>query len=95
MPSAPVQINDLAVTNTQAIAAAIKVYPNPATSLIHIDAAVKVSAVILGMDGKIAIQTSDVQTIDISNLGSGIYLLQIFDENHNLLKTDKLVKSGF
>ena len=94
MPSSPVQIGYLGINNTQTIAAGIKVYPNPAINMIHVSASVKVNAKILGLDGKVALQTQEVADIDISNLGAGIYLLQLFDENNNLLKVEKLIKTG-
>ena len=32
------------------------------------------------------------QTIDISNLTNGVYLLSIFDKNGNRLSTEKIIK---
>ena len=71
----------------------IKVYPNPATSVIRIDAPIKVNATILSVDGKVLMQGKDVTSMDISELAAGMYIIKVYDENNELLKTDKFVKA--
>ena len=71
----------------------IKVYPNPATSVIRIEAPIKVNAIILSVDGKILMQGKDVTSMDINDLAAGMYIIKVYDENNELLKTDKFVRA--
>ncbi len=70
----------------------IKIYPNPATSVLHIDAPVKVLISISTPDGKVLIDRRKALSVNVSNLADGMYIISIYDENNNLLKTDKFVK---
>ena len=70
----------------------VKVYPNPATSTLQISAPVKVNVLILSLDGKIVIDQKDASVIDITNLADGMYIIKAYDEQSNLLKTDKFAK---
>lgn len=74
------------------IAAAIKVYPNPASTIVFIDASVAVKATISSLDGRVWIQEVDKQTIDLSFLANGNYWIRIFDRNDRLLKVVPIVK---
>ncbi len=78
--------------NTIVNAADIKVYPNPASSVLHVDAPVKVNVTILGADGKVLIDQKDAGEINISGLANGMYLIMVYDENKLLLKTTKFAK---
>jgi len=77
-----------AVTNPQDI----KVYPNPATSMLYIDAPVNVNVSVVGIDGKILISKKDVTSIDISALSDGLYMIMVYDENNLLLRATKFAK---
>ena len=70
----------------------IKVFPNPATSTIIIDATVKVNVSIISMDGQLISRTADASNIDVSGLSNGMYMIMIYDENNVLLKADKFIK---
>ncbi len=72
---------------------AITTYPNPATNVIVIDAPVKVNISIMNMEGKELIAQYGATSVDVTNLASGMYLIKIYDENNNLLKTDKFIKA--
>jgi len=71
----------------------VKIYPNPATSVINIDAGVKVNVHINSIEGKNLINAEDAHHIDISNLPNGIYMIFVSDLTGNLIKTEKLVKT--
>lgn len=71
----------------------VKIFPNPATSMLSIDAPVKVTAVVMTMDGRKVIEQINATTLDISKLSTGMYLIQVFDEQNMLLKTAKFTKS--
>jgi hypothetical protein len=70
----------------------ISVYPNPASSILHINAPVKVFITITGTDGRIFMDKKQAVTVNISGLANGMYFVSIYDENYNLLKTDHFVK---
>ena len=72
----------------------IRVYPNPATSLLTIEAPVKVNVSVLSVDGKTLIEQKAAVSIDVSSLASGMYMIMIYDENNLLLMTSKFVKEG-
>ena len=71
----------------------IRIYPNPATSVLTIDAGIKVNATILSIDGRMVIEQKDATTIDISMLPDALYIIMVYDENNLLLMTSKFVKT--
>jgi uncharacterized protein YjdB len=72
----------------------IKWYPNPATSQISIESPVAVKVAVISPDGKIVLSATDVTTINVSSLSTGVYLLLIYDLNtNNLIKTDRFMKA--
>jgi len=71
----------------------IRVYPNPASDILNIEAPVKVNVSVLGMDGKVLITQHDVTNIDISRLANALYMIMIYDENGLLLKIAKFTKT--
>ena len=74
-------------------AADIRIYPNPASSVITIDAPVKVNVAVLGMDGKQLIRQDDATSVNIGDLADGMYMIMIYDTTNKLLKADKFIKS--
>jgi hypothetical protein len=70
----------------------IKVYPNPATSFLNIDAPFPVDVTISSIEGKVISSNKHEHTISIATLSKGVYFLRISDENGTLLKVEKIVK---
>ena len=93
--SAPYMESGLGVANVMVSGDDVKIYPNPASSVVNIDAPVKVDVSIISMQGKVALDQHNVKTMDISGLANGVYMMQVFDENHMLIKTEKLVKNNW
>ena len=91
--SAPDTLLTLSVPGVTVSGSSIRVYPNPATTSIHIDATVTVNVSIMTTLGKIAIEKKDASDIDISGLANGMYMIMIYDEHNNLLRSDKLIKT--
>lgn len=81
------------VPTVQGLASAIKLYPNPATDIVHIDAPVKVNVTIAGIDGRSLQHSENAIEINVASLANGIYLMMIYDANNILIRTDKLVKN--
>jgi hypothetical protein len=70
----------------------IKIYPNPATSILYIDAPEKVYVTVLTVDGKILMGQREARSLNVGELANGMYIIMVYDENNVLLKTDKFVK---
>ena len=71
----------------------IRLYPNPATSVIRIDAPVVVNVKILSPDGKVVIQQNATTEVNVSGLANGLYIIMVYDKDDFLLKTDKFMKA--
>jgi hypothetical protein len=73
----------------------VKVYPNPVKDVVFVDAPVNADVKILSADGRVLVQAkaNDKKGIEINELASGIYLIQITDADGKLLATDKLIKN--
>lgn len=72
------------------LAASIKLYPNPAGSVLNISAPVSIHIMIYSLDGRLLLQQRDAERIDISRLAKGMYQVRINDKEGNLLKVEKL-----
>jgi hypothetical protein len=70
----------------------VKIFPNPAQSTIHIVAAMPLRAVMTAVDGRKVIDEANAQTINISQLASGMYMLMLFDKDGIMVKNEKLIK---
>ncbi len=64
-------------------------YPNPATNQITFNESVK-SVVVYTLEGKLIPTQLENNTVDVSHLSSGMYIVQITDEN-DILVTQKLI----
>jgi hypothetical protein len=72
----------------------IKIYPNPATTNIFIESDMPVNATISTLQGKQVMVVESAKDIDIRNLPNGLYMIQIYDKDNNVLMTEKLVKNN-
>lgn len=72
----------------------IKVFPNPANQLLHVESAEALRLVMIGMDGKTVIDQANAVDVDLSGIADGIYLIKLYDTNGELVKTEKLVKQA-
>jgi hypothetical protein len=90
--SAIAWIQNLGIDN-QIRADDIKIFPNPATTEVHIVSPVRVNVAIRNMQGQIVLSGYAVTTMNISSLANGVYMISILDKDGALLKTGRLVKS--
>jgi len=90
--SIPYSVSGVSAVNVVVNKSDVKVYPNPASSMLNIDAPIKVNATILGIDGVTLMEITDATSIDISRLAAGMYMVQVYDGNGILLKTAKFAK---
>ena len=72
----------------------IRIYPNPANNVLHIESIKNVRAVISSMDGRTITDQVIARDIDISNLANGMYMIMLYDEHGQMLQADKFVKQG-
>jgi uncharacterized protein YjdB len=72
----------------------IRLYPNPASSVIVVEAPVAVNVKIMSPDGKIMIAQDNASKVDVSPLADGIYLILIYDQEGQLLRSDKFMKQN-
>ncbi len=75
----------------------VAIYPNPASSVLYIQAQGKVNVNITDIEGKVLLQytSSPLERpgeVNISSLANGIYLIRVYDDNGLLLKIEKLLK---
>jgi len=93
--SATYYYNTVSINNVSLTPANIKLYPNPATSVVHINAPEKVNVSLCSLDGKQLMYIIDASTIDISKLSNAVYLIKVYDMHDSLIKIEKLVKTGW
>lgn len=70
----------------------IRIYPNPSSDLLYIDAPVEVDVRIIGVEGKLHLSEKSTNKLSVKNLAVGIYFVNLFDSKGNLLKVEKLYK---
>jgi Secretion system C-terminal sorting domain len=70
----------------------IKIYPNPATSVVHIECSADVRAVITSMEGRMIIDQTGIKDIDVSRLPAGMYIVMLYGNNDERLMVQKLIK---
>lgn len=72
-------------------AKAVKIYPNPVTTSVHISAPIATKVTISSVEGKKLVE-SETGDIDMSNFANGVYIIRVNDSEGNMLKVDKLIK---
>ena len=88
--SNPFIINNVGVTEVNQ--SAIRIYPNPATTKLTIEATNTVKVVITGMDGRVVLSNEAATQVDISSLANGLYLVMLYNEQGERLLVQKLIK---
>jgi hypothetical protein len=78
--------------NTNAAAQQIRLYPNPASDMVKIDAPIAVNVIVTTMEGKVVYTGMDVKQLSTANWADGIYQVIIRDSSGGYLKTEKLTK---
>ena len=70
----------------------IAFFPNPAATVLNIDAPYKVNVTIIAPDGRIVLEQKDAAAINVAHLADGIYMIMVYDEHNTLVKTGKFAK---
>ncbi|GAA4462850.1 hypothetical protein GCM10023093_10130 [Nemorincola caseinilytica] len=69
-----------------------RIFPNPATTTINIDAPVRVRALVASTEGKVLIAQGDAHEVDISRLAPGLYMVMLYDDAGTQRSVHKLIK---
>jgi hypothetical protein len=69
----------------------IKIYPNPANDLVHVDAPFPVRFALYNVEGKVLLSGKG-KLLNIAQLASGLYLLHVEDEQGRRLRMEKISK---
>lgn len=70
----------------------VKLYPNPAKDVLHIESPVAVRVAIHSIDGKLLGDYSDAKNIDLSRYSTGLYVVNVYDLNGERILVEKLIK---
>jgi hypothetical protein len=73
----------------------VTIYPNPAQSIVHIEAAFPVRVIISSVDGRSVLDVADAKDINISRLADAAYMITVYDNSGQKIKTEKLVKATY
>lgn len=92
--SAQFFINTVSVNNPGIAKGSIRVYPNPASATVHIEAPISVNVYVRNMEGKTVMMQKNARDLDISPLANGLYMIMVTDTKGNMLMLEKLSKIG-
>lgn len=70
----------------------IKIYPNPARTLVHITAPAALKVQVRSMQGQVVWQGDVPGDIDVSSLAGGVYMISLTDKEGRAVYTERLVK---
>lgn len=70
--------------------ASVSIYPNPASTVLHISTAKPLNIHIYSLDGRLVLQQQKTMQADIRLLPAGMYQVRLSDLGGNLLKIEKL-----
>ncbi|MDR3679550.1 MAG: T9SS type A sorting domain-containing protein [Flavipsychrobacter sp.] len=86
-------LTGVGVKNVTANTPEIKLYPNPVTNYVYINALMPVNYVIHDMQGRALASGAQSNNVNLENLAAGMYIITITDETGTVLKVDKLIKT--
>lgn len=85
-------VRHTSIEELQALATAIKMYPNPASANIYITSPIAVNVQIYSLTGQQIFNVKDAKSIDVSALVNGLYIAHIIDGDGQAIKVEKLFK---
>ncbi len=74
------------------IVADIKIFPNPASDILHIQSPISLNARLTDMSGRTILNKINVSDLDITTLANGLYLLNLSDKEGKLILVEKINK---
>lgn len=88
--SAPVEVSTLGLDGSRL--PQVLIYPNPATTVVHVEAPIPVQIRITSMEGKVILTETKTNTLNVEHLAVGLYMIRVTDKNNNLLKVERWSK---
>jgi hypothetical protein len=70
----------------------VKIYPNPSSDELHVEAPVKVAISVVSMDGKTVYQSDKKDAINVRNWADGVYRVVVRNADGAVLKMEKITK---
>lgn len=90
--SDPEVVSEVGISNVKSLNNAVNIYPNPATSVLNIDAPDHSQIRIFSFEGKLVADLELVKgKIDIKNLPAGVYTIKIISAS-DVLSISKIIK---
>jgi hypothetical protein len=86
--------NTVSTNNTKQVAGAMNIYPNPADGIVNVGGKDKVNISVTGMDGRLLLHSENTNAIDMSALTEGLYIIKVSNNEGEVLKTEKILKSS-
>jgi hypothetical protein len=80
------------VADVAAIAAQIKVYPNPSGGRVYVESPVALSLSLYSMDGRVLQSNITAGYVDVTDYANGVYLLRITGPDGVLIRTDRIIR---
>ncbi len=87
-----INITNAAGLETSPPAARIRIYPQPANGLLHIESPVPTQAVLSNLDGRAILRCAAAAGINTSSLPAGTYILRLTDESGTRLMPERLIQ---
>ena len=72
----------------------VTIFPNPTSGTINISGIAEPQTIVYNTLGQIVITKTKANEISVAELPTGLYLVRVFDKQGNLLKQEKVVKTG-
>ncbi len=76
----------------QESAADIRMFPNPTSNLVYIEAPFKVNITVMAADGKVIVSKREATSVDLSNYTNGMYMIMIYNQENALIRAEKFIK---
>lgn len=85
-------VRNVSIASTEQVRLNIRVYPNPASDYLHVQAPSSAKITISSIEGKALLINSPLKKIAVSSWASGMYLIHVQDQNGLTLWTNKWLK---
>lgn len=73
-------------------ASPVHIFPNPATDDIYVDAPFETRIAVSSLDGKVLVDQAKTQSVNISHIPAGVYMVSVFNSDGARILIEKLVK---
>jgi hypothetical protein len=90
--SAPFAVASAGITNIPAGQEHIELYPNPAHDVVHLKSRTPMDIRVMSVDGKLLITKMQALEIDIRDLASGVYIVEMTSNDKAVRQSARLIK---